>query len=127
MVNRQLVSMKFLGHICLFLISLAFSYFTCVLAGELYAQIFGGDGTWTDVRGIVGLPLSYIFFVTLLFSAFGGKYKYLWIFILLIPVVLLEAYIDLFHLYLPVIIVIVALLLAKIIVWILKWLSGGTQ
>ncbi len=51
----------------------------------------------------IGLPLSYIFFLTLLFIAFGGEKKYWWLGILLIPAVMFELYFDLAHLYVPVV------------------------
>ena len=56
----------------------------------------------TSSQYIIGLLLSYTFFLTLLFTAFGGKHKYWWIAILLIPAAVFEIYFDLAHLYFPI-------------------------
>lgn len=49
-----------------------------------------------------GLVPAFIFFLTLLFTAFGGSKKYWWIGILLLPAVAFEVYFDLIHMYFPV-------------------------
>ncbi|MBI5729244.1 MAG: hypothetical protein HY983_03345 [Candidatus Magasanikbacteria bacterium] len=49
-----------------------------------------------------GIILSFIFFLTLLFTAFGDQKKYWWIGILLIPAALFEVYFDLAHIYFPI-------------------------
>ncbi|OGH91986.1 MAG: hypothetical protein A2534_01095 [Candidatus Magasanikbacteria bacterium RIFOXYD2_FULL_39_9] len=62
---------------------------------------------------INGLFPSYIFFLTLLFTAFGGTKKYWWIGIALIPAVLFEVAFDLQHIYFPVAVGLVGWLLGK--------------
>lgn len=51
---------------------------------------------------LIGLPLSYSFFLPLLFTAFGGSKRYWWIGILLLPAAAFEVYFDLAHIYVPV-------------------------
>lgn len=52
---------------------------------------------------LVGIVLAYIFFLTLLFTAFGGVKKYWWVGVLLIPAMAFELYFDLAHIYFPVV------------------------
>lgn len=44
----------------------------------------------------------FIFFLTLLFTIFGGEKKYWWIGILLIPAAAFEIYFDFSHIYFPI-------------------------
>ena len=66
-----------------------------------------------------GFMSAFIFFLTLLFTAFGGAKKYWWIGILLIPAALFEAYFDLPHIYFPAVLGVIGwflgLLLFKIV------------
>ena len=57
---------------------------------------------------------AYILFLSLLFTAFGGKQKYWWMGILLIPAAVVELYLDASHIYFP-----IALGVAG---WLLGWL-----
>ena len=84
--------------IVVLIVVLVIAYLLSSISGDFYQKLFGG-GTWTDLRGIIGLPLTYIFFLPLLFTAFGDKYKYWWIGILLIPALWFEISFDLPHLY----------------------------
>ena len=77
------------------------AYFFSYHMGELYGRLINSGSTFVDLTGLIGIPLSYIFFLTLLFTAFGGAKKYWWIGILLIPAALFEAYFDLPHIYFP--------------------------
>ncbi len=52
---------------------------------------------------ITGLFPAYIFFLPLLFTAFGGVKKYWWLGILLLPAVGIEIYFDFSHIYFPII------------------------
>ncbi len=61
----------------------------------------------------IGLPLSYIFSLTLLLTAFGGSKKYWWLGVLLIPAAAFEIYFDFEHIYFPILIGLVA------------WLAGA--
>ena len=94
--------MQFLKNVFIAIIVFVISYLISPWAGNVYQYITHDPGTWTDLRSVFGLPLAYIFFLTLLFSSFGDKYKYWWIGILLIPALWFEVYFDLPHFYFPV-------------------------
>jgi hypothetical protein len=97
----------------LLLVSLVAAYLTASFTGNTYQKLFKDYGSWVDVSSLIGLPLAYIFSLTLLFTAFGGAKKYWWIGIGLIPAVLFEVYFDLQHIYFPLAIGLVAWLLGK--------------
>lgn len=83
---------------------LVLAYFLSTYFGVLYENLIGSlRGSFVDLRSVFGLPLSYAFLLTLLFTAFGGSKKYWWIGILLIPAVIFEVYFDLSHIYFPII------------------------
>ncbi len=67
-----------------------------------------------------GLTWSYIFFLTLLFTAFGGAKKYWWIGFALIPAVLFEVVFDLQHLYFPIAIGLVGWLVGRGLAWLVE-------
>ena len=94
--------MRILKNIILVLVVFIISYYTSVYFGDFYQKVFNDPGTWIDVRGIVGLPLAYTFFLFLLFTAFGGKGKYWWMGIAVLPALAFEVYFDLPHIYFPI-------------------------
>jgi|SRR3989344_5779107 len=49
-----------------------------------------------------GIIFSYTFFLFLLFTAFGGKGKYWWMGIAILPALAFELYFDLPHIYFPI-------------------------
>ena len=82
------------------------TYYSSVLFGNWYEKLFMPEASIfgaVDLRGLIGLPLSFIFSTTLFFTAFGGEKKYWWIGILLISAVAFELYLDLAHIYFPII------------------------
>ena len=61
------------------------------LTWNFYNAIFHeAGGTWVDLRSMVGFVLNYIFFVPLVFTLFGERFKYWVIGILFVPVLLYE-------------------------------------
>ena len=84
-------------NIGLLVLVLGGSYLTASFIGNVYQKLFKDYGSWIDVSSLIGLPLGYIFFLTLIFTAFGGAKKYWWISIGLIPAALFEVYFDLSH------------------------------
>ena len=110
--------MKFLKSIGLYVVIVVVSFFISPYFGKFYGFFFPqniGGSLPTDFSEILlGTPLAYVFFLTLLFTAFGGKgrAKYWWIGILLIPALWFEINFDLMHLYVP------------LILGILGWLIG---
>ncbi len=95
--------MKILKNIALILVCTLLSYFSAVWFGDVYEKITMDSGSYVDVRFFSGFPLSYIFFLPLLFTAFGNKHKYWWIGLLSIPALAFEFYFDLSHIYIPII------------------------
>ena len=84
-----------------FLVSVIFANYSAVYFANWYKKIFSDYGSYMDVRYVIGFPLAYVFFLTLLLIAFGSSKKYLWLGILLIPAVAFELYFDLAHIYFP--------------------------
>lgn len=87
-----------------FIAALVFSYYSSGFIGNLYEKLFPGPTSifLGDFNTIIGFPLAYIFFLTLLFAAFGGSQKYWWMGVLLVPAAAFELYFDLAHIYFPV-------------------------
>lgn len=113
--------MKIIKNILILIIAVVISYFVSPFVGEFYDSIFPSiTGSFINWTPIVGLPLAYIFFLTLLFTAFGGAKKYWWIGIGLIPAVLFEVAFDLQHLYFPVAIGLVAWLVGRGVAWLVE-------
>ena len=79
-----------------------FAHLFAIQAITLYDKFIDIGSSWIDLSYFLGYPLSYIFFLTLLFTAFGARNKYWWIGILLIPAALVEIYLDLPHIYIPI-------------------------
>src|SRR3989344_88144 len=108
--------MKIVKDIIVFVGVLIVSYFLAPVFGSLYSYFFpnnlGGALPTSVTVALLGFPLAYIFFLTLLFTAFGGQKKYWWIIILLIPAAIFEVYFDFSHIYFP------------ILLGLLGWLIG---
>ena len=95
--------------IILFALVLFLSYLFAEQVGRFYAKYFhlySGFGSFIASSMIYdfsdGVAPTYIFFLSLLFTAFGGRKKYWWIGIALIPAVLFEVYFDFSHIYFPI-------------------------
>ena len=97
-------------NICILIVVLVLAYFFANQVGNLYVYFFpqgASEGSLFSTpksaeNFLLGIPLSYIFFLTLLFTAFGGSKKYWWIGVLLIPAVIFQVYFDLSHIYFPI-------------------------
>ena len=97
-------------NIAILIVALVFSYFVAVYFGNFYVYFFpqssSGGSFFSTPKAVenflLGFPLAYIFFLALLFTAFGGSKKYWWIGVLLIPAVIFEVYFDLSHIYFPI-------------------------
>lgn len=96
--------MHVLKNFGLLIIASGLGYYFSPHTGELYIDLFNPPPTLADLdfRSLIGLPLSYIFFIALLFTAFGGKPKYWWMAILLIPAAIVELYLEKNYLYFPI-------------------------
>ncbi|MDP3793114.1 MAG: hypothetical protein Q8Q89_05330 [bacterium] len=102
---------------------LVLAYFVAVYFGNFYVYFFpqspSGGSFFSAPKAVenflLGFPLSYIFFLFLLFTAFGGAKKYWWIGILLIPAIIFEVYFDLSHIYFPILLALAGWLLGLLI------------
>ena len=90
------------------------SYFLSVYFGTLYGYLFpftlsgGFIGDQSSLDSLFGLPLAVIFLLTLLMHSQGGKYVWWWIIIALLPAILFEVFLDPFHIYVPLILGLIA-------------------
>ena len=106
---------NFVKNILLLVLVLIISYFAAGYFGGLYnyfSSLFSRSIfalTEQELIFFVGLPFSYIFFTVLLFKlfAFGNKNK--WISWLLVPPFLFFVAGDLKHIYLPILLALIAL------------------
>ena len=96
----------------LVLLSIVISYFFAIPLGGWYLNLIEDNGSFIDARFFAGFPLAYIFSLTLLLVVFGGKHKYWWLGLLLIPAIIFELYFDSAHFYFP------------LVLGLLGWLVG---
>ena len=100
--------MKILKNVGGYFIILMLSYFTASPLGKLlfpsaYSASFSSFAVpeyWYYFS--IGAVLSYIFFLFLLFTAFGGPGKYLWSGLLSVPALAFSLYFDPLHIYFPI-------------------------
>jgi len=109
----------FINVIILAIVLVVSNYFS-EAGGILYDRLFGAGSSFVNLLPLVGLPLIYIFSLTLLYTAFGGVRKYWWIGILLIPAAAFELYFDLEHIYLPILLGIVGWALGYLVLKLRK-------
>lgn len=82
------------------------SYFLAWYFGYIYmvfsSSSLGGTFITPSVgQWLVGAPLALIVLITFLLNVIGGKNKWWWIIISLIPAILFEVFLDPFHVYIP--------------------------
>ena len=94
--------MEFIKKVVLLVLTVIVSGFSSLYAIRFYDIFFNPGSSFVQLDTITGFPLSYIFFLTLLFTAFGGEKKYWWMGVLLIPVAIFELYFDSAHIYFPI-------------------------
>ena len=96
------------------ILSYVLAYYLSWYFGTLYISIFsdiiGGTGFFPgDVaRSLVGMPAALIVLVVSCITTVGGKHKYWWIGVALIPAILFELLIDPLHIYFPIILGVIA-------------------
>ena len=90
----------FLRNICLVVVSLVLGFLGAPVFGYLYNNIlqagFGGGflGTASSLEFIVGFPISFVFFLVVLFQLFGDQSKYWWAGICSLGLFALAFYLD---------------------------------
>lgn len=90
-----------LKSLALFLAACVTAYFTSPYFGAIFTH-FQSSGGFFYSESLLGLPLAYIFFVTVLFVGLESANKKLFIF-LLIPAIIIESF-DILHIYVPLIV-----------------------
>lgn len=110
-----------LKNLGLLVIILVLSYFTAEYFGSWYNYFSPlHDYSWFSLTTqelifITGIPLAYIFFLTSIFQSFGFRNRNKWTLWLLVPPFLFFASGDLKHIYLPIILALIAFELATLI------------
>ena len=118
-------------NILLLVAVLVLSYFTAGYFGSLYnyfSPLY--DSSFFPIPKesmitLAGTPFAYIFFITLFFQSFGLGNRNKWTLWLLVPAMLFFASGDLQHIYLPVILGLIAWGLAILLQKIFKTSLGG--
>jgi hypothetical protein len=100
------------------IVAIILSYYTSIYFGQLYnifpqskgGAYIGSESAWDS---LIGLPLALIFFLILFVYSWSKSWKYaLWI---SLPVFLWEIAMDFKHIYIPILLALVAFTIAKII------------
>lgn len=115
----------FIKNILLFAVAIILSYFTAEYFGSWYdrfsPQYDNTFGVGKDLLiSLVGGPFAYVFFITLLLKLFGSGNQNKWTGWLLVPPFLFFASGDLKHIYLPIILALIAFGLAALLRKIFK-------
>ncbi len=118
---------NFTKNTLLLIAVLVLSYFSASYFGSWYDNFTPGllgDTAWIGTtsawQSVIGFPFAYIFFTILLFKLFGTGNRNKWIGWLLVPPLLFFGSGDLKHIYLPIILGLIALGLSKVIQKIFK-------
>ena len=91
------------------------SYFG-VAYGTIFPEALGGGSfiPTSAAQWFAGLPLSVVFFVILFQMALGKKNVWWWIGIALVPAILFEVLLDPLHIYIPIVLGLMAWGLGKL-------------
>lgn len=96
----MVIRVTMIKNIGLVFASLLLGFFGASIFGHLYNSIlqagFGGGlmGTVSSLEFIVGAPISFVFFLVLLFQLFGDQGKYWWIGIPVLALLAVALYLD---------------------------------
>ena len=113
--------MKIFKNIILLVAVLILSYFTANYFGTWYDKFspqYGGsffNFSKESALFVAGIPVAYVFFTIFIFGLFGFKEKKNWIITLLIPPALLWLLGDKQHIYIPIILGLIAYGFSKIL------------
>lgn len=97
--------------ISLIIASLIVAYFCAKNFGAIYSNFFYTGSSWIGTEGgwnfIIGFPLSLIFFFVFILykSVFKSKKSILWV---ISPIILFEMAVDIRHIYIPILLIIMA-------------------
>lgn len=96
------------------IVAYVLAYYVGIFFGMGYGLIFpkslgGGSLIPLDAtQWFRGIPLSLIFFVVFSLNFLGGRNKWWWVSVALVPAILFEVLIDPLHLYVPIILGVIA-------------------
>ncbi|MEK7461517.1 MAG: hypothetical protein AAB586_00370 [Patescibacteria group bacterium] len=106
---------NFIKNVLLLIVILLLSYLLGIYFGSVYDNLTPGmlgDTAWIGVtsawQSLIGIPFAYIFFTIIIFKLFGSGNTNKWIEWLLVPPFLFFAAGDLKHIYLPVVLALIA-------------------
>ena len=125
---------NFIKNLSLLVAVLVLSYLLAVYFGSMYDYLTPGSlgdtawiGTTSAWQSMIGFPFAYIFFTTLLLQSFGFGNRNKWTLWFLAPALLFFASGDLKHIYLPIILALIAFGLATLIRKIFKYEINNTE
>ena len=113
--------MKFLKNVILLAVVLVLSYYTAGYFGYYYDKLapgslsggwIGSDASW---QYIIGFPFAYILFTILGFQTLASGDRNKWTIWLLVPSLLFFGSGDIKHIYLPIILGLIALAVVKLV------------
>ena len=115
--------MQITKYIISFLLALILSFTTSSFFTRLYDYFFEIRGdSFVDFSGLLGIPLSYIFYLSLLLTIIGREKKYWIMLFLLLPVLFVEFWVDLPHFYFPLALAFAGWLIGEGILKLVKFL-----
>lgn len=106
-----MIMKKILTSLVLIIVAVVASYYTAIYFGKTYEYLFGEGSAWIGSarswQFIIGFPLSLIFFLTLVAHTwvFKSKASTLWF---ISPLLLWEGVVDVRHIYIPIILGLIA-------------------
>ena len=99
-------------RLLLVIVSYVLAYFLGAYLGILYTFLFPASvtGSLPDAAAnwLIGVPTALVVFIFFFLTLAGGKYKYWWIGISLIPAIWFYTMFDLLHIYFPIILGLIA-------------------
>jgi|SRR3989344_2022654 len=94
------LNMKIFKNVIILVAILVLTKTLSYSVGDWFAGFFGESrGSWIDGTALLGLIPTFLFFSMFLFTAFGDRYKYYWIGVLMLPVLWFVIKLDLAHWY----------------------------
>jgi len=99
-------------QLSLVVVSYVLAYFLGAYFGSIYAFLFPASvtGSLPDAAAnwLIGAPTALVVFIFFFLISVGGKYKYWWMGVFLIPSIWFYVQFDLLHIYFPVLLGLIA-------------------
>lgn len=104
--------MRIISRIAAILFSYVLAYFLGSYIGALYAYVIpvSVTGSLSDAAAnwLIGVPTALVIFAVFFLTSIGGRYKYVWLAVSLIPSIWFYLEFDLLHIYFPIILGLIA-------------------